>query len=478
MFRLISLRSKAVTCTEKRSPWISRSCGDSHLAFVGNRVAWEIASVIHSGTSYRSLLGRNTTVDRMTGLQVVAGEPLAAAAVSIRLRSPLTVYLAKDAIPAYRSAIRRMDTIGNAPFHPRLTTSSGPTQQLFRKISAPPVLPGLRRNFRVIIALAAFSVLGACSNGTPEMTSIVFTSSTLSSSDSVSRGTDIFVVRNAGETPSRMTTAGSDDLSPKWSPNKAHIAFLSQRNEGFDIWITNPDGNDKRQVFVGLGENPRFEWAPDSKRIAYEFQNGGYRQIYVGDIESGNSAPVTSPTETAFLGSWSPDGEWLVYTLVAKNRSGVYKVNPAGVNEIEVSASVGVNPQWSPNGRWIVFGADDDGYENIFAVPSGGGDETNLTPNAGDNTSVDWSPDGERIVFVSDRDGNPEIYVIDVTGHNEKRLTSNRSKDLAPSWSRKTNRIAFMSDVDGDFDLFTMRPDGSGQRRVTSDSRDIVDLDW
>lgn len=322
-------------------------------------------------------------------------------------------------------------------------------------------------------AMAAF----ACSSGVPEPETVVFTSRAGTGPESSTRS-DIYITRSAEEPPVRLTLAGNQDLSPKWAPNRTQIAFLSQRNGDYEIWITNSTGGDKRAVFTGLGAATRFEWAPDSRRIAYEISNQGRRQIFVGEVATGESTPLTAVEESAHLGSWSPDGDWLVYTLITEERSGIYKGNPKGVNEIEVSSSVGKDPRWSPNGRWIVFTADIDGSQNLVIVPSGSGDETNLTPTAGNNGSPVWSPDSERIAFVSDRDGNAEIYLIDSDGRNEKRLTSNRSDDVAPSWSRRTNRIAFMSDVDGDFDLFTMRPDGSNQRRLTTDDRDIIDLDW
>ncbi len=326
----------------------------------------------------------------------------------------------------------------------------------------------------------ALAVIAACSSGVPEVETVVFTSTDANSGPGETRRKDVYITRSAEEPATRLTLAGNNDFSPKWSPNRQQIAFLSEQRTGWELWVTDAVGTEKRVLFTGLTENARFEWAPDSRRIAYEKpSDSGRRQIFVGNVSDGESTPLTSVDESAHLGSWSPDGEWLVYTLVSSGRSGIYRGNPDGVNEIEVSSAVtSTESRWSPNGRWIAFTLTLEGQMNIFVVSSDGGDETNLTPNAGNNHSISWSPDGNRLAFVSDRDGNDEVYVIDSNGRNEKRLTSNRSEDRAPSWSKRTNRIAFMSDVDGDFEIFTMRPDGSNQRRLTSDDRTVVDLDW
>jgi Tol biopolymer transport system component len=240
----------------------------------------------------------------------------------------------------------------------------------------------------------------------------------------------------------------------------------------------NADGSEETELFSNLGAMSQFRWSPDSRRIAYEVVSGVRRQILVGDIESGESSPLTAAGEDARLGDWSPDGDWVVFTLAGNGRSGIYKGNPDGVNEIEVADIAGAAPSWSPNNRWISFEAIVDGFTNIFVVPADGGDETNLTGNAGNNWNARWSRDGNNLVFVSDRDGNEEVYVIDASGRNEARLTSNRVSDLAPSWSKRTNKIAFASDSNGQFGLFTMRPDGSDQRRVGTGSREVADVDW
>lgn len=334
---------------------------------------------------------------------------------------------------------------------------------IHRALSKRIVLTGLAS-----LAIAGFAACGGASASVGD--SILFSSHNNGEAD-------IYVADGDGET-TQLTIAGGDDRSAKWAPNRSQIAFLSLRNKTYDIWLMAPDGTGKREVFSDLGALASFEWSPDSRRIAFEIEKSGKRQIVVGDIESGETAPLTSENEDARLGSWSPNGEWIVYSLDGIDREGIYKGNPDGVNEIEVSVIPGSGPVWSPDGKRIVFMAELDGFQNLFVVPSDGGDEDNLTPNAENNFDPVWSRDGQQIAFVSDRDGNLEIYVIDSNGRNEQRLTSNRETDQYPSWSRRTNRIAFASDVDGDLDLFSMRPNGSDQRRITFDDRDMIDIDW
>ncbi len=58
----------------------------------------------------------------------------------------------------------------------------------------------------------------------------------------------IYVVPTDGGTPHQITTQGTDNERPQWSPDSKHIAFISNRSGSAQVWIMNADGSDARQV--------------------------------------------------------------------------------------------------------------------------------------------------------------------------------------------------------------------------------------
>jgi Tol biopolymer transport system component len=82
---------------------------------------------------------------------------------------------------------------------------------------------------------------------------------------------EIYVVGINGGALKRLTTSGSQDGLPAWSPDGQHIAFVSDRSGSWAIWVMNSDGSNQRKLFdlgggYGSGDrswvNERISWAP------------------------------------------------------------------------------------------------------------------------------------------------------------------------------------------------------------------------
>ena len=102
--------------------------------------------------------------------------------------------------------------------------------------------------------------------------------------------------------------------------------------------------------FKDLEQVADFRWAPDSSRLAILVGDESGGRIVVGDIETGVTEPLTLEGEKTLLGGWSPDGEWVVYSMMDEDRTGLYKRNPRGVQEIQITSGQDTNAVWSPKG--------------------------------------------------------------------------------------------------------------------------------
>src|SRR5438105_13974293 len=53
----------------------------------------------------------------------------------------------------------------------------------------------------------------------------------------------IYVIPTEGGTPQQITTQGTTNERPRWSPDSRQIAFISNRGGAAQVWIMNADGS-------------------------------------------------------------------------------------------------------------------------------------------------------------------------------------------------------------------------------------------
>ena len=277
---------------------------------------------------------------------------------------------------------------------------------------------------------------------------------------------------------------------------RAQIAFSSDRDGNYEIYVMDADGKNQRRLTTNRHDDWDPSWSPDGKRIAFTssgkvlnvvqahplFVEGGPPQIYVMDADGNNQRRLTNTDFAEWYPSWSPDGKRIAFTSSgAMDTAGwyIYVVDADGKNLQRLThPDSGWYPSWSPDSQRIAFVSGRNGFGNqIYVMDVDGSNQQRLTDQGGWHPS--WSPNGEHIAFVSNKDGNREIYVMDVDGKNLRRLTRNPAHDWHPSWLPDGERIAFVSHRDGNYEIYTMNVNGVRQiRRLTKDGSEDTDPAW
>ena len=186
----------------------------------------------------------------------------------------------------------------------------------------------------------------------------------------------------------RLTASNEFEGYPAWSPDGAHIAYLS-----------------------GIGGDPGW----------------GRNDLYVMEVDGANARVLRGPDNVLNQRpAWSPDGHWLAVTgMEESGRTGIvgdtapmrslYIIPMSTGREVRRLTDAVSGAAWSPDGQRLAFAKVDGAGVALYSIAADGTDAKRLTtiPRAtwdidyveGDPArawveTVAWSPDGSKLLYT------------------------------------------------------------------------------
>lgn len=176
--------------------------------------------------------------------------------------------------------------------------------------------------------------------------------------------------------------------------------------------------------------------SPDGNSIAYSSDQNGNFEIYIKPLTpGGREIQLTSDGQQNFHPAWSPDGQRIAY--YSRKRGGIWLV-PALGGAARQLTEFGAAPAWSRDGSVIAFQSSappDFGAHarntlppsTIWVVPSQGGTPRQVTQQGtppGGHGAPAWSPDGKRIAFDADDFLTASLWSVSLDGGDLKQLAA------------------------------------------------------
>ena len=229
---------------------------------------------------------------------------------------------------------------------------------------------------------------------------------------------DVYVLPvNAGPStvPTRLTATSAPETDPVWSPDSRRIAFASNRDGTWRIYLMDADGTDVTPLPTGTGNALDPAWSPDGTRIAFVSNRSGNSDIWVVKLDGTELRRLTTDSNLDLAPTWSQQA----------------------TNQIA----------WA-NGTILGF--------DIWKMQADGTGKARLTTSRDTAAESSWSRDG-TIAFARRPKGSlrSEIWTMTTAGTSQTRILSTLRWDLQPSWLQD-GKLVFASgrDADHDFDLY------------------------
>jgi dipeptidyl aminopeptidase/acylaminoacyl peptidase len=287
----------------------------------------------------------------------------------------------------------------------------------------------------------------------------------------------------------RLTFNPKRDDHPRWSPDARRIAFLSERgaeNATAQIYLLNLTGGEAQQLTSHQTAVQDFAWSPDGRFIAFIAEEPRksddkdkpktkppvvidedyrYAQLWVVNVETGETKQLTRGTRHLTGFDWSRDGAQIVFTArvtpkLADNLTTEIYLVPFNLKEAPVDTAQArqltnrpggkSQPRFSPDGQKIAFLATADGDlvagpERIHVIPPAGGEPRVLARNFdGYIRTFRWASDSYRLVFSADVGVNSHIFTTDLSDKGLVPVTNGEGTNLLTSATYDGYQVIFI----------------------------------
>lgn len=219
--------------------------------------------------------------------------------------------------------------------------------------------------------------------------------------------------------PVRQIASTRVDALPRFSPDGARIAFVSDRTGQPEVWTSSARGEGLARVteIGGVASVPA--WSPDGDRIAFERRSAGGSALWVVNVERRTARPVRAALADAVAPSWSRDGRWIYVSSRRDGRWEISRVPADGGRPEQITTSGGLGPRETADGRALLF--TKPSTPGLWRVDLGTRRETLVAPDVTAGDWTNWDVGAGGVYFVRRATGGQQDILFRPFGASASR---------------------------------------------------------
>jgi len=291
----------------------------------------------------------------------------------------------------------------------------------------------------------------------------------------VARGEVFTVPEKDGPTRNLTQDSGSRDKDAAWSPDGKNIAYISDKNGEYEIYLIDSQGKKEaiRLTRQKDGYRHTLRWSPDSRKIAFADQtlrcyylDMNTKKITEVDKAHYENVDVSVDVKPIYDFAWSPDSRYIAYSKMDEdlvNKIYVYSLETHKATCVSQGLFNDFTPVFSSDGKHLLF-ISNRTYEPTFCdfewemVYKKVARIYALTLEKDGGSFLPFKSD-EEVVESGTSEANDQT-VIDFDGLTDRievlPLPGGNYRDLAVTESA----VFYLNKSEGDFNRFEFRAPG------------------
>jgi tricorn protease len=236
------------------------------------------------------------------------------------------------------------------------------------------------------------------------------------------RALSISVPTDAAASRAQAVNAADNIESHAVSPGGERVAIVA-RGDVFSVPVEH--GITRNLTHSSNAHDREVAWSSDGKRLAYVSDRSGEEELYV-QAQGGSTPaqPLTSDSRARYSSPrWSADDKRIA---LADQTGRLYVIDIASKRRVVVAkdpAELALDYQWSPDGQFLSYSLNAaNGFSSIYIWSVGDGKSRRVTPDYFNAQSPAWAPDGSLLYFLSAREYQPLISTIEFDFATDRQM--------------------------------------------------------
>ncbi len=248
--------------------------------------------------------------------------------------------------------------------------------------------------------------------------------------------------------------------------------------------IMDQDGENHHFLTDGssLVLTPRF--SPSRQEITYMSYHGNVPRVYIFNIDTGRQEVLGDFPGMTFAPRFSPDGDSVIMSMADSGNTEIYTMDlrTRKVKQLTRHSAIDTSPYFSPDGKSVVFNSDRSGTQQLYVMKANGSDVRRISFGKGRYATPVWSPRGDLVAFTKFTGGRFYIGVMGVNGKGERLLAEGFLVE-SPTWAPNGRVLMFFresprgSKGEKDSKLYSIDLTGQNEREILT-PMDASDPAW